>query len=179
MSLVDHAKREFLALGYTPLDQEQKDEPNKWIQENVLELLEVFSKQGHSGSSAPYCIHMFEKLASFKPLSPIKCDDNEWCEVTDNMFQNKRLSSVFKNGKDGSPYYSNAIVWKNQDGITYTGSAFDKSGNSIKSSQNIKIPFTPKTFYVDIIEKEVEKDGWEFYIKDDEQLKEVFEYYNQ
>ena len=43
---VRHAEREFVAAGYTPLDQEQEDGPNKWIQENVLELLEVFARQG-------------------------------------------------------------------------------------------------------------------------------------
>jgi hypothetical protein len=177
VSTVEHAKREFLALGYTPLDQEQEDDPNKWMQENVLELLEAFSKQGHSGSSAPYCINMFKKLASFEPLSPISCKDFEWTEVSDNTFQNKRLSSVFKNGVDGNPYYLYAITWRNQHGQTYTGSAFDKLGKSIKSSQSIKIPFTPKTFYVDVIEKEVAKDDWEFYIKDESQLSAVFEYY--
>ena len=36
MSTVEHAKREFLRAGYTPLDQEQEAGPNKWIQENVL-----------------------------------------------------------------------------------------------------------------------------------------------
>lgn len=179
MNIIEHAKLEFEALGYTPLDQDQEDSPNKWIQENVIELLETFSKQGHSGSSAPFCINYFNKLASFEPLSPIACNDTEWAEVSDGMFQNKRLSSVFKNGETGEPYYIQAIVWKNQDGLTYTGSALDKSGNKIKSSQNIKLPFTPKTFYVDIIEKEVAKDDWEFYIKDDVQLKEVFEYYIQ
>ena len=65
---VNHAKAEFKKLGYIPLDQEQEEGPNKWIQENVLELLDVFSKQGHSGFSAPYCIDMFQKLALFKPL---------------------------------------------------------------------------------------------------------------
>jgi hypothetical protein len=51
-NLIDHAKREFLALGYEPVE-DAKDDPNKWIQENILELLKVFSEQGHSGSSAP------------------------------------------------------------------------------------------------------------------------------
>lgn len=59
MSYKDHAEREFRALGYKPVDQEEG--PNKWIQENVMELLEVFSKQGHSGMSAPVCVRYFEK----------------------------------------------------------------------------------------------------------------------
>jgi len=177
-NLIEHAKEEFKVLGYIPVDEEQEDDPNKWIQENVLELLEVFSRQGHSGSSAPFCINYFKKLASFEPLSPIKCNDSEWND-TGCSYQNKRLSSVFKEGKDGKPYYIHAIIWRTQNDLTYGGSALDSNSNRIKSRQFIKLPFTPKTFYVDVIEKEVEKDSFEFYIKDEGQLKEVFEYYEK
>src|SRR3990167_8393513 len=100
-NLIEHAKEEFKILGYKPLEENPEDDPNKWIQENVLELLEVFSKQGHSGSSAPFCVDYFKRLAAFEPLSPIKCDDSEWVEVGEGTFQNKRLSSVFKNGVKG------------------------------------------------------------------------------
>ena len=75
MSYKDHAEREFRALGYKPVDQEEG--PNKWIQENVMELLEVFSKQGHSGMSAPVCVRYFEKLALLEPLSPLTGEDWE------------------------------------------------------------------------------------------------------
>ena len=74
---VEHAKREFLSLGYKPIDK-CEDDPDKWIQENVLELLEVFDKQGHSGHSAPFAIKYFSKLANFKPLGPIQCTEEEW-----------------------------------------------------------------------------------------------------
>ena len=49
-SFVEHAKIEFVAAGYKPLEDYAEDDPDRWIQENVLELLEAFSKQGHSGS---------------------------------------------------------------------------------------------------------------------------------
>lgn len=180
-NLIEHAKQELQAIGYPPLDREQENGPNKWIQENILELLEVFSKQGHSGSSAPYVIKMFAKLADFKPLSPITGKDDEWSnDISGNdTFQNKRLSSVFKEGKDGKPYYLDAIIWRTQRGTTYTGSAFDSKGNKIMSRQYIKLPFQPKSFVVDVIEREVAKDDWELYIKDDSQLDEVFKYYEK
>lgn len=168
---VEHAKLEFEQIGYIPLDQEQEDGPSKWVQENVIELLEVLSKQGHSGCSIHRCVEYFTKLALFKPLSPIQCSDNEWCEVSDNVFQNKRLSSVFKE-KKGLPYYLHAIVWKDQHGYTFTGSVIDSNGNDIASRQFIKVPFTPKTFYIDVIE-----DDCGIYVKDDSQLYDVFEYY--
>jgi len=177
-NLINHAKAEFLALGYT----------NKWIQESVLELIEVFSKQGHSGSSASFCIECFRKLALYKPLSPTKCNDSEWTDVGRGTFQNKRLSSVFKDGKEGNPYYIEAIVFRRQNGICFIGGDVKLSnGKSLGSSQFIHLPFTPKTFYIDVIETEwadreetVEKVGggwWTSRIKDESQLKEVFEYY--
>jgi hypothetical protein len=185
-NLIEYAKREFLKLGYKPI-AECDDDPDKWIQENVLELLEVFSKQGHSGSSAPYAINMFKKLANFEPLAPIMCSDDEW--NTDDLsitmpppsnesYQNNRCYSIFKNGKDGKPYYGDAIVWKNQNGNTFTGSAFNSKRERIKSSQIIKkIPFYPKTFYIDVIEQEIAPDDFESFIKDETQLKKVWKYY--
>jgi len=171
-SLIYHAEQELKALGYD-LNQKEED-PNKWICENVLELLEVFSSQGHSGTSAPYCINMFSKLANYKPLSPITCVDSEWIDQGNDVFQNNRCSAVFKKGKDGKPYYLDAIVWRTQGGSTWSGTA-----EEITSRQYIRLPFTPKTFYIDVIEEEVSKDNWNFTIKDRTQLDEVFEYYDK
>ena len=168
MSLIEHAKQEFLAVGYKPIEKE-KDDPNRWIQENVLELIEVFSKQGHSGSSAPFCVNYFNKLARYEPLSPIKCTDDEWTEVSNNIFQNKRLSSVFKDGKNGDPYFLDAIVWNGENDVGFTGSV-----QGISSRQYINLPFSPKTFYIDVIEV-----GDDYEIKDRTQLREVWEYYKR
>ena len=185
-NLIDHAKREFLKLGYKPVE-ECEDDPDKWIQESVLELLEVFSKQGHSGSSAPYAIHYFEKLAAFEPLAPVMCTDDEWMDVTDMCdgditYQNNRCSAVFKHGKDGKPYYIDAIVFKSQNGSSFTSNCVKvRSGqfDKMTSRQTIKIPFKPKTFYIDVIEYEIAPDDWESYIKDEKQLNEVWKYYEK
>jgi len=173
-----HAEREFKALGYIPLDQEQEDGPNKWIQENLLELLAVFDKQGHSGASASYVISCFSKLARYEPLSPIKGTDDEW-GTRCGGHQNNRLSSVFKDDDNGRPYYINAISWRTQKGSSWGGYALDSKGNKVTSRQFIRLPFMPKTFHVDVIEKEIAKDSWEFYIKDDRHLDEVFKYYDR
>ena len=139
MSLIEHAKREFKALGYIPLDEEQPEDPNKWIQQNVLELLEVFAEQGHSGTSAPFCIEYFYKLAYFKPLTPLQGTDDEWNEIGDGVFQNNRCGRVFK-GADGKAYDIEGIVFKDSDGCHYT---------SRDSRVYITFPYTPTTEYVD------------------------------
>lgn len=180
MNCIEHAKREFLKLGYKPIE-ECEDDPDKWIQEAVLELLEVFSKQGHSGSSAPFAIHYFKKLANHEPLAPIMCTDDEWNSCADMGddpdFQNNRCSAVFKHGVDGKPYYLDAIVWRSDNGSSFTGSAYNSKKEKIYSRQYIKIPFTPKTFYIDVIDIEIGKDDYEHRIKDESQLKEVWKYY--
>ena len=64
---------------------------------NVLELLEVFSKQGHSGSSADYVINLFKKLASYEPVALIMCTNDEWNKIDDdmNIYQNNRCNAVY------------------------------------------------------------------------------------
>jgi hypothetical protein len=184
MSTIDHAKREFLKLGYKPIE-ECEDDPDKWVQENVLELLEVFVNQGHSGSSASYVINLFEKLAKQEPVAPILCTDDEWVDVgsygskDEMLFQNIRCSAVFKKGEDNTPYYLDAIVWRDQNNNTFTGRVKNHKNEEIRSSQNIKLPFTPKTFYIDVISTEVQKDDWEHQIKDESQLKQVWNYYEK
>jgi len=174
-NLIEHAKKEFIALGYKPVD-ECEEGPNRWVQENVLELLEMFSKQGHSGFSAKIVIDYFKKLANFKPIAPIMCTDDEWIDVSiynnDVTYQNTRCSAVFKNSINDSPYYLDAIVFVEDGNSSYTGGAFNKKHERITSSQEIKIPFIPKSFYVDV----VDIDG-EHHIKDESQLKEIWEYY--
>ena len=134
-----HAEVEFLALGYKPID-ECEDDPNKWIQENVMELLNVFAKQGHSGSSAPFCVGYFKKLALFEPLSPLQGTDDEWVEISENTWQNKRASNVFKDGK-GRAYDINGKVFREPNGSCYT----DKDSNV-----DVNFPYVPKTEYIDV-----------------------------
>lgn len=135
-NLIDHAKIELQAIGYDPNDQE--DGPNKWIQENILELLEVFSKQGHSGSSAPYCINLFTKLARFEPLCPLTGEDSEWTEVSAKLFQNKRCGHVFK--ENGQAYDSQGKIFRDPDGSCWSNG---------ESRVPVTFPYTPHTEYVD------------------------------
>ena len=138
-NLIKHAEEEFKRAGYIPLDQEQEDGPNKWIQENIIELLKVFSEQGHSGFSAPYCINMFAKLAKFDLLTPLMGEDDEWVEVSDSLWQSKRCHSVFKD-KTGA-WDIDGKVFREPNGCCYT---------SYKSRVPVTFPYMPKKVYVDV-----------------------------
>lgn len=140
-NFVKHAKREFQALGYDLDDKEEG--PNKWIMENVFELLRVFSKQGHSGSSAPYCIEMFKKAASFEPFGPLNGTDDEWTEVGEGVFQNNRCSHVFKQADrfNGQAYDIEGKIFREPDGCCFT---------SFDSFVLVTFPYTPTREYVDV-----------------------------
>ena len=105
---LDWAVEELKRAGYDINDPE--DGPNKWLAESVIELLVVFGGQGHSGSSAPHAVELFKNLAMWKPLAPLTGEDDEWNEVGDGVFQNKRDGRVFKE-KDGKAYCLDMIVF--------------------------------------------------------------------
>lgn len=126
MSIVGHAKKEFDVLGW-PGDCDMQ----KMVCDNVIEILEVFAKQGHSGSSAPYVMNLVKELGMFNPISPLTGEDSEWNEV-EGGFQNNRDSEVFKNDERGA-YWIHGKIFVDQDGCSYT------NGDSFVS---IEFPWT-------------------------------------
>ena len=77
-----HAMIEFRAAGWTDEHGKFKDEMQEAICKHVLELLNVFHGEGHSGTTAPYTIDLFEKLAMFKPVAPLTGEDWEWATLS-------------------------------------------------------------------------------------------------
>lgn len=165
----------------------------------IVALCEKFGNSGQSGGSAPYTAAILaetiRKLCLHTPISPITGEDSEWVDVSEcsgdkGMFQNTRCSGVFKSTETPA-YYIDAIIFKNQQGHCYsTGNVTLNDGSSISSACTIKtFPFTPKTFYIDCIDTEwadreetIKQQGggwWTMKIKDEEQLKEVWDYYTR
>lgn len=177
-----HAIREFAMAGYPPIIN-CKDDPDKWIQENVLDLIKLFAMHGHSGSSASYTINVYKKLATYEPLSPITGKPEEWRNVAKlcgqnegELFQNIRCPSIFK--KNGQAYYLDAIIWENENGVTYTGSALTSENVKYCSRQNITFPFTPKSFVVGVTEREDGEGQYDSIINDISQLTEALDYFS-
>jgi hypothetical protein len=120
------------------------DEMNNEMCNHILKMIDVFVEEGHSGFSAEYAINILQKLLRWNPLSPLTGGDDEWGEVSDGIFQNKRLSRVFKNEKDGQAYDIRGKVFVEPDGCSYT---------SRDSLVYIEFPYVPNTEYVNV-EKE-------------------------
>ena len=133
-----HAEREFRAMGYDLNDKEEG--PNKWVMENVFELLRVFAKQGHSGSSAPYVANMFKQMALFELGAPLRGTEDEWMEVSDGQYQNVRCSHVFKDVAEGA-YDIDGRIFRDPNGVCYTNR---------ESRVPVTFPYTPKREYVDV-----------------------------
>lgn len=92
-NLVTHAQTELELIGNGPM-----------IDDHVLEIVKIFSEQGHSGYSAMYTINLITKLLSFENLAPLTNNPDEWVDVLDGMWQNKRNSAAFSN--DGGKTYT-------------------------------------------------------------------------
>lgn len=152
-----HAQMEFRAAGWTDENGNFKDEMQEDICTHVLKLLEVFADGGHSGSSAPYAIGLFEKLAKFEPVAPLTGEDWEWNDVSEHggrddgpLWQNKRCSHVFKD--NNGAYDIDGIVWYDW----YTNEEGEKSKSYFTSRESrvtVTFPYVPKTEYKEWIEK--------------------------
>lgn len=77
----------------------------------VLELMETFARQGHSGMSASIVLDIFDNLAQFKALTALTDNPDEWNHVGSaggvrekDVWQNRRQSEAFSND-GGKTYY--------------------------------------------------------------------------
>jgi hypothetical protein len=153
-NLKSHALMEFRAAGWCDENGKFDDEMQEAICNHVLKLLEVFADEGHSGSSAPYTVNIFQKLAMFEPLVPLTGEDWEWTEVSGGIFQNKRCSHVFKQADrfDGQAYDIDGIIFYNW----YKNENGEKSKSYFTGKEScvpITFPYTPTKEYKEWIEE--------------------------
>ena len=129
-NLTDYAKDELKRIGMIDSGEPYNDFATKAI----LDLIELFASQSHSGFSASYVINAFNRLARFKPLSPLTGEDDEWDDVgfEDGLLQNKRYSAVFKD-KDGNAYNIEGKVFSDDGEIWYS---------CRESRVNVTFPYT-------------------------------------
>jgi hypothetical protein len=142
-NLVKHARRELKFIGMDPENTNPEDGYNTMAAKAIIELVQVFAAQGHSGFSGSYVLNAFKKVADFEPLGPITGDDSEWMEVGSGVFQNIRCSHVFKSADrfDGQAYDIQGRVFREPSGSSFTGR---------ESCVPITFPYTPVTEYVDV-----------------------------
>lgn len=134
-NLLSHAERE--------LPKADDDEMQALMNDQLKELILVFSTHGHSGFSASLARGCLDKLLGYQPLGPLTGEPSEWNEVSDGVFQNNRCSHVFKRNDrfDGQAYDIEGKVFREPSGACYTNS---------DSFTPILFPYTPARVYVDV-----------------------------
>lgn len=147
MSYLERANREFKAAGWLNDDGTFCDKEQEAICTHMLDLLSVFDADGHTGSTAPYAVELFSKLALQQPIVPLTGEDSEWQVCEDGSLQNIRLGRVFKDKTGRAFDIQGTIFWHwypGEDGELYKSYYTDRS-----SVRDITFPYTPYTEYVE------------------------------
>lgn len=120
MNLIEHAKRE-LDLILKSCEDEEAVKMQKAINKDIMDIIEMFGNQGHSGFSASYTINMLTKLLNYSFITPLTGNDDEWIEVSDGVFQNKREGRIFKQADrfDGKAYYIDGKAFSDDGGKSW------------------------------------------------------------
>lgn len=109
-NLVDHAERELKLAGLLEADSDY----NGALGKAVLELIELFSKQGHSGFSATLVRELFNRCSNFENLTPITSNEEEWEDMSnyggDPLWQSKRNPTYFSKDKGKTWYNLNESI---------------------------------------------------------------------
>jgi hypothetical protein len=108
MSIVNYAETELDIIGMTA---DSEDEMNVMMRKHILHMVNEFAKEGHSGMSARWALNILSALLDWRPLSPLTGEDDEWTEIGDNHWQNKRASSVFKD-ETGAYWGEGRVFWE-------------------------------------------------------------------
>ena len=127
-NLVEYAKAELARI-------DSDDKMQKLMNKHIIDMVELFAEEGHSGFSASYAIEQLERLLRFLPLTELTGEDDEWNEYSVGEYQNKRCSTVFKD-KTGA-YDINGYVFSDDGGETWY--------TNRKSRKYIKFPYYPPT----------------------------------
>lgn len=111
-TMTDWARNELQMAGLFDKDSDYEG----MLGEAVMELMDRFSEQGHSGFSAGLVSSIFDRLSHHKPLSELTSDPLEWNEVgsqwpartssgTGKVYQSRRSPDCFSED-GGLTYYS-------------------------------------------------------------------------
>lgn len=119
-NLIQHARSEMTRAGLFDEDADYGGAHAK----AVMELIETFAGQGHSGMSATITLRLFYDLAQFKPIGPITNDPAEWMHVADtpeeSVWQNRRRSTTFSRDAGNTwydiedPSLNHGDTWKRE-----------------------------------------------------------------
>ena len=152
-SLVEFAEDELNRLLKGCTDSEAL-KMQKSVNQDILDIVKMFSNQGHSGFSAQYSLNLLRRLLNYKPLSEITDDESEWIELNytpDIAYQCKRCPSLFKDN-EGRVYNVEGKIFSDDNGHTWY--------TCKDSCVYVKLPYTvPERAEYVIIDNQQERDN--------------------
>ena len=196
---VRHANAEY-KIAWPNIDSDKEDEGmQRYMCDQVNDLLYLLSSQGDSGGSIGYKINLFDRLAKFQTLSPLTFKDDEFGDNLsisgEDFRQNIRNSAVFKKGDrytfndsficSGKYYIGRGNKIIKRDGGNWSGGVFvipESNQQAIYYLNNDWIKdtakFTGKPLYIDVYEIEYPKDWWIKFCKESdlEKYKEQYDF---
>ena len=105
MNLHEHAVNELSLI-------DDGSEEQQWVNKSIINIVDAFADQGHSGFSAKYSLNLLSRLLNFYPINPITDSEDEWGKwhgpEGKKSRQAKRYSALFQD-EDGSVYDINRI----------------------------------------------------------------------
>ena len=164
------------------LKQRYPDSPILKYKDTITQLLYSYINDNEYDLGSLYNNYMvldtLERLYNFHPITELIEDDiiseHNWIlnDINDTYYQHIRLPALRKE-LDGSIKYTSAIIF-NSDVCSFLSNSVKivEYDRYISSAQEIKLPFRPKSFYVDVIEF-----NGETVVKNISQLNDVFNYY--
>jgi hypothetical protein len=117
------------------------------INKHILDMVKVFSDEGHTGFTANYAINILDRLLRYLPLTTIEDTPEDWNEVGHGVYQHKRCSNVFKDKResDGKAYILNAKLFSDDGGKTW----FANSNSREVIEFPYAVPESPRRYLVD------------------------------
>lgn len=162
------------------------------VRKLVLKLCACFNDDKLNQKEKDVAFNFFLNLAQFKILTPVTDEAENWELAKDekgkdlDYFRHKYLKGLFKDVSTKKAYYMQAVKFRDEKGNLFFGSAQTSKGKVITSHQFVKFPFYPKTFILDVQERDFSKrlteetDGKSkkyFIIPDFKQVQTIFSHY--
>ena len=146
MSLVLFAENELNRL-LKDCDDSESLNMQKTINNDILDMVKMFSNQHHSGFSAKYSLNLLNRLLNYKPVSAITDNDDEWEAIDyggDVAYQCKRCPSIFKS-KDGKVYNVEGKIFSDDNGHTW----YTSSESRVYIDLPYNVPTSPECVILD------------------------------
>ena len=137
--LLDYAKKEFEILknNMKEVDPKLLDQI-VLLEKCIIEIIEILEKPEYKEIPENFILEFLKRLMLYMPLTELTGEDDEWVEIGDNLFQNKRCRTVFKENEEC--YDSEGIYFYDEKNDTY----YTSKNSRIKIDFPYIVPTEPR-----------------------------------